>query len=425
MRRRSITLGLIVALATVGLGVGVAIAAINPNRDANQVAGAFTQSAPPGSVTGSEFTVIPPEGNPAAVSDSELATFPLEGGTFAMLSSGDATLADDPNSAGDTSTVNNGGNGGHGNVNDLVQLRVDLQVPQGANCLTLDFRFLSEEFPEFVGSQFNDAFIAELDQSSFQVGDDGSVSAPNNFAFDENNNVITINTTGAGPEGAAGTTYDGATPILRATTPITPGAHQIFLSVYDASDSIYDSTVFLDNLQLRNLPANQCQAGAVQAEQGKCQGKPATIVGNPGSQAILGTGERDVILGTAENDAIRGRGGNDLICGKGGNDEIQGNDGKDRILGNTGNDEVIGNAGADDVGGSNDNDKVFGRRDDDNVRGGKQNDKVYGNGGDDKVRGNQGNDRSHGGKGDDIVRGNAGQNRCFGGAGDDDLLKGC
>ncbi|WP_442940262.1 hypothetical protein [Nocardioides sp. B-3] len=35
------------------------------------------------------------------------------------------------------------------------------------NCMVgMDFRFLSEEFPEYVGSSFNDAFIAEMDAST-------------------------------------------------------------------------------------------------------------------------------------------------------------------------------------------------------------------------------------------------------------------
>ena len=35
--------------------------------------------------------------------------------------------------------------------------------PPGRLCLRFDYRFLSEEVPDFVGSRFNDAFVAELD----------------------------------------------------------------------------------------------------------------------------------------------------------------------------------------------------------------------------------------------------------------------
>ena len=48
---------------------------------------------------------------------------------------------------------------------DVTIMRIRVHVPQGANCLSFRFKFLSEEFPEFVGSEFNDAFIAEVGHS--------------------------------------------------------------------------------------------------------------------------------------------------------------------------------------------------------------------------------------------------------------------
>ncbi|WP_394263381.1 choice-of-anchor L domain-containing protein, partial [Trueperella sp.] len=44
---------------------------------------------------------------------------------------------------------------------------MDLDVPDGANCLSFDFKFLSEEYPVYVGSSYNDAFIAELNESTW------------------------------------------------------------------------------------------------------------------------------------------------------------------------------------------------------------------------------------------------------------------
>ena len=99
-------------------------------------------------------------------------------------------------------------------MRDLVQLKVDLNVPAGRNCLSLDFRFLSEEFPEYVGSAFNDGFVAELDTSDFQATSD-AITAPNNFAFDSLGDVISINTTGASgfsEAEAAGTTIRRCDP---------------------------------------------------------------------------------------------------------------------------------------------------------------------------------------------------------------------
>ena len=145
---------------------------------------------------------------------------------------------------------------------DLVTLKVDVNVPSGANCLRVDFRFLSDEFPEFVGSQVNDGFVAELDSSTFTVNPDQTISAPNNFAFDAQGRVVSVNTAGSSETNAAGTTYDGATPLLTASTPITPGAHSIYFSIFDQGDAIYDSVAFIDRLVFVTVPASQCAAGS-------------------------------------------------------------------------------------------------------------------------------------------------------------------
>ncbi len=42
--------------------------------------------------------------------------------------------------------------------------------PKQANCLSFNFRFLSEEYPEFVADIYNDAFVAELDRSNWNAG---------------------------------------------------------------------------------------------------------------------------------------------------------------------------------------------------------------------------------------------------------------
>ena len=58
---------------------------------------------------------------------------------------------------------------------------------------------------------------------------------------------------------AKGTTFDGATRLLRASTPITPGSQRLYLSIFDQGDRIYDSAVFLDNLRAnRRTP---CKSG--------------------------------------------------------------------------------------------------------------------------------------------------------------------
>ena len=74
--------------------------------------------------------------------------------------------------------------------------------------------------------------------------------------------MISVNTAGISAPNAAGTVYGGATSLLRASTPVTPGAHTVYLSVFDQGDSNYDSAAFLDRAVLTNTPPSVCKAGA-------------------------------------------------------------------------------------------------------------------------------------------------------------------
>jgi hypothetical protein len=236
--------------------------AITPTRDPNAVAAAIASPSAP--VTGASFQTIPPNGDPVAVSTVPLTGFPTNGPSYGILTSGDAKLADDPNSSPSSGAVDGGGNVRGNTDRDVTILKIDLSVPAGANCLSFDFRFLSEEFPEFVGSSFNDAFIAELDNSNWTT-EGSTINAPNNFAFDEQGNPISINSTGStsvSAEAASGTTYDGATQLLQARTPITAGAHSLYLSIFDQGDSSYDSAAFVDNVALSQVPPENCTTGA-------------------------------------------------------------------------------------------------------------------------------------------------------------------
>jgi len=90
--------------------------------------------------------------------------FPTEGGSYLVMSSGATSSAFLPNAESSLSTELDGLNTTAGE--DLVQIVLQLQPPPGATCLFFDFAFYSEEFPKFVGSEFNDAFIAEIGQST-------------------------------------------------------------------------------------------------------------------------------------------------------------------------------------------------------------------------------------------------------------------
>jgi hypothetical protein len=182
-------------------------------------------------ILGASFSALPPFGDPAAMSTKRLAGFPRHGRSFAILSSGDATLADDKNIDGSTG-IENGGPSIRGS-RDVTIYRITLRVPRKARCLSVRFRFLSEEFPEFINTIYNDAFIAELDVSNWNTvsKDDPKIAAPRNFAADANGNPISVNAVGDASvkeSRARGTTYDAATPRLRASTRVSPGRHILY-----------------------------------------------------------------------------------------------------------------------------------------------------------------------------------------------------
>jgi hypothetical protein len=177
------------------------------------------------------------------IGTTPLGGFPTQGTTFAILSTGKASSAELPNNQGNLGIMLPGLNNSQGN--DLVQLALRVHVPENKNCLHVDFKFFSEEFPEYVGHDYNDTFTAELGGTNIVISGN-SVTAPLNFAYDTQQQIISVNTV-FGVMDNTGTTYDGATPLLRTQTPVTPTATvDIVFSVQDLGDSFWDSAVFLD-----------------------------------------------------------------------------------------------------------------------------------------------------------------------------------
>ncbi len=220
--------------------------------DPSQIVGATWLARPPALVTGAALA-------------SPFSGFPLDGGDFAALSTG---AADDVEPADQGLFANRDGGGGAidgrgPGARDVSVLQIGLQVPSGANCVSFAFRFLSEEFPD-LANPYNDAFIAELDASTWSTSD-SAITAPGNFAFGPGGRVVSVNGLGAAASTDAngiGTRFDHGTAILRASAPITPGPHTLFLSVLDQGDGIVDSAVLIDRLQFTATPAGAC-AGAV------------------------------------------------------------------------------------------------------------------------------------------------------------------
>src|SRR5258706_6043960 len=243
-----------VSAAVLAFGTKAVLAAITAQTGpAGALAIANAMAAAPGIVTGAAFvTTTGADTTPNGTSDAPLTQFPTKGATFGILTSGNVTNVDNP---GLFTDVQNGGGAIRGVTDrDVTILRIDLLAPPASNCLTFDFKFLSEEFPFYVGSGFNDAFIAELDISDWATpsGVGNPINAPHNFAFDSSNHVVSVNSTGLGgmtPAQGAGTAFDGggsttvappgggsaggATGLLSASKQVAPGPHSLFLSIFD------------------------------------------------------------------------------------------------------------------------------------------------------------------------------------------------
>lgn len=269
-RRRRPTKGRLAILAFAALMVAALVplavgAEVTPNASAADLAAAI--SSTPGLVTGAEFEALASPGA-AGVVTTPISGFPTDGGTSAIISTGNVASLEP---GGGTPSTNLGGPNVRGDTDfDVTILRVDFVAPAEANCLLgVDFRFLSEEYPEWVGTKYNDAFIAELDESTWTT-DGSEINAPGNIAFDPVGSEISINAAGVTSvtaPNAQGTQFDGATPILRAAAPLAPGPHSLYLSMFDQGDHILDSAVLLDNLRVGTVEnPDDCKAGAEPVE---------------------------------------------------------------------------------------------------------------------------------------------------------------
>jgi hypothetical protein len=264
--KRSVAGGLTALALTASAGSADADIREYPlNPSATPVAKAMADD--PDLVRRAVFSALPPSSKPVAVASTKLAGFPLRGSRYAILSTGNARSADDKNDRPDTGAESRGPS--IRGARDVVIMRIDLRVPKGANCLSFRFRFLSEEFPEFVNDIYNDAFIAELGNSDWDASSktDPTISAPRNFAADSAGRPIRVNSIGGesvARSRAKGTTYDAATKVLRASTRVKPGQRRLYLSLFDQGDRIYDSAVFIDRLAATRRAS--CTSGAVSDE---------------------------------------------------------------------------------------------------------------------------------------------------------------
>ena len=136
-----------------------------------------------------------------------------------------------------------------GDANDYTEVRIEMTVPEMVSSLTYSFAFMSTEWPIFVGGDYNDMFVGWL-ESEMWTG---------NVSFDEEGSPISVNASFLDFQDETeemdefvGTCMAGhaATKWLETTAPVAAGEDiTLVFSIFDMSDSIYDSFALIDNVQ--------------------------------------------------------------------------------------------------------------------------------------------------------------------------------
>ena len=144
------------------------------------------------------------------------------------------------------------GAGGHADLTSLTgyptydasSFGFDFRATQ--KTISFNFDFGTDEYAEYVGSQFNDGFGAWLTDSK---------DNKTQLAFDNSGNRISVNT--AWMSNTPGTELDGTTGLLTTTANVVPGQnYNIEFAVADASDHVWDSTVYLSDFKEAGDPYN-------------------------------------------------------------------------------------------------------------------------------------------------------------------------
>ncbi|MCK6586562.1 MAG: hypothetical protein HUU21_32765 [Polyangiaceae bacterium] len=227
------------ALLCFGFGASSHALTVNPTSDSNVLSSTLLGA-------GTAVTISSAVYAGAGIASATYSGGPLGIADGILLTSGDALFSLPPSDSGNTSQ-NNGLPGdplcdalipGFTSF-DATKLTIAFDLAAGFDGISFQFIFGSEEYPEFVGSSFNDVVGVYLD--GVQV------------AFDDDGNPITIN----GPffsggsvivEPATETEYDGSTSILTTQAPALPGPHILEIVICDAGDMVLDSGVFMAGL---------------------------------------------------------------------------------------------------------------------------------------------------------------------------------
>jgi uncharacterized repeat protein (TIGR01451 family) len=211
----------------------------------------------------SSYTDRDQSGHRQATVLSSLGTMlPTDGTTFALFSSGVAgyvpVTTDEENPGDERGSWFAGGQ--KGSPRDDATLTMTLHVPAYMHYLYYDIQFFSAEYPEYVGSQYNDKVTVTVNSPSegitsytIDVNSGDFVLTANDIPgtgfniFAQSGNpggVDVVDTTPRVPGADA-----GATALVTREHPVAPHEN-ITVTIYmtDTGDNLFDSAAFIDNL---------------------------------------------------------------------------------------------------------------------------------------------------------------------------------
>ncbi|NLK52200.1 MAG: hypothetical protein GX295_07115 [Syntrophomonadaceae bacterium] len=220
-----------------------------------------------------------------------------------ILSTGNIRYADGPNAEGNMTHVNDLAGDEHLNLlvpgyetNDATILEFDF-IPS-ENTLSFDYVFSSDEYNEYVGTEFNDVFgfflngknIALIPNTDFPV-------AINNINNDLHNQYYRDNEFG----GQIMTEMDGLTTVLTVTAPVKVGQmNTIRMAIADAGDYIFDSNVFIKGASFMSVESGVLQFSKLTQEVKENDGTAMITVTRTGNMQETVTVEYYTLDGSAK-----------------------------------------------------------------------------------------------------------------------------
>lgn len=144
--------------------------------------------------------------------------------------------------------------------NDLVWFQVEIQAPPGVEGFALDVAFFSEEFPEWVGTNFNDALVVWVDTSVTSADYCGFTGEPCTVT------ALWPTPYQPGDDELVGTGFqgDGSTGWRTLRGPAVPGeALQLTVALFDGGDTAFNAMALLDAFRwecegCNGIPGNEC-----------------------------------------------------------------------------------------------------------------------------------------------------------------------